>query len=354
MAKKNPNHDLQQTKGQFQFRGIVNGTAKDSFYKEITTKSNKAMRMINFGVEYDKNKKGYISLNGMERDNVYFSKQVEKDGKKTTEMKTIPWNDRFNFSEEGFSLLGINLGLEKVTDSNGKKVNKKEKLVEFDACNSIATNLNDGQSVFIKGNIEYSTYKDKHQSKFVPTQISLCNADIDFESEDFESINKFSQQIIFMGIAPDKECKDKKRFIISGKTVGYSSIEDFEFVTYNEKLAKKLNKVLKPYNAITLYGTIDTVVSVEETTDDEDDGWGDSSAKKNMELISSPFTQEFVVEYADPDSIDTELYTEESVESAIAKINAKNKASNDFGSDDDDDWGTVNNKKTKDDEDEWT
>ena len=89
MATKNPNHDLQQTNGTFQFRGIVTGTAKDGFYKEITTKSNKPMRMVNFGVEYDKDKRSFISLNGMVKDKVHFSKQTEKDGKKTTDVKPV-------------------------------------------------------------------------------------------------------------------------------------------------------------------------------------------------------------------------------------------------------------------------
>lgn len=350
--KKNAPHNLQQTKGQFQFRGIASGTKKDGFFKEIETKSKKPMRMVNFGVEYDKDKRSYITLNGMERDNVYFSKQIEKDGKKTSEIKTIPWADRSKFNEEGFSIMGINLGLEKVME-NGKEVNKKEKLVEYDACNSIALNLTDGQSIFVKGNIEYSTYKEKHQSKFVPSQISLCSSDIDFDDEKFEPINKFSQQIVFMGVAPDKECKDKERFIISAKTIGYNSIEDFEYITYNKKLANKLHKSLKPYNAITIYGRVEAVTSVETVVEDDDDGWGDSSAKKSMEYVSSPFTLELVVDYADPDSIDTELYTEESVEGAIAKLNAKNKAQNEFsGKDSDDDWGSVGSKAT-DEDDEW-
>lgn len=349
MATKNPNHDLQQTNGTFQFRGIVNGTTKEGFYKEITTKSNKPMRMANFGIEYDKDKRSFISLNGMVKEKVHFSKQTEKDGKKTTDVKPVDWSDRFNFNEEGYNLIGVRLGLEKITDDNGKTANKKETLSEYDACGTIGTNLNDGQSVFIKGKIEYSTYKEKHQSKFVPQQISLCSSDIDFEDEKFESVNNFTQQIVYMGIAKDKECKDRDKFIISAKIIGYSSIEDFEFVTYHAKLANNLKK-LKPYTAITVYGDIETVTSVEEV-EDEDDGWGESN---KMERVNQPFVQELVVTGADKDSIDTELYSEESVESAIAKLASKDKANNDFGSTDDDDWGSASTKAVNDeDEDEW-
>lgn len=350
MATKNPNHDLQQTNGTFQFRGIVNGTTKEGFYKELTTKTNKSMRLVNFGVEYNKDKKAYISLNGMEKDKVHFSKRVEKDGKTTTDVKPVNWSDRFNFKEDGYSLIGVHLGLEKIADEKGNEVNKKETLTEFDACNSIATNLTDGQSVFIKGKMEYSTYKGKHQSKFIPTQISLCSSDVNFEDEKFESVNNFTQQIVIMGVEKDKECKDKDRFIVSAKIIGYSSIEDFEFITYKPKLANTLRK-LKPYTAVTVFGDVDTTTSVDEV-EDEDDEWGESN---KMERVNKPFTQEFVITGAKQDSVDTELYSEESVESAIAKLASKDKANKDFGSTDDDDWGSASTKTVNDeDEDEWT
>lgn len=348
--KNNAPHDLQQTKGQFQFRGIVTGTDKDNFYKETNTKAGKPFRAISFGVEYDKDKKDYISLNGMERDNVFFSKRETVDGKTKATTEKVAWKDRFTFKKDGFSLIGVGLGLEKTTDSNGKEVNKKVTLAEFDACDHIKNYLEDGQSVFIKGNIDYSTYDNKHYTKFVPQQISLCSKDIDFDDEKFEPNHQFTQQIVYMGINKDKECKDKDRFIISAKIIGYSSIEDVEFVTYNSKLANTLKKVLKPYNAITVFGDIDVSASV-ETVEEEDDGWG---TPNKMDKISSPFVREMVITGADKDSVDTELYSEESVESAIAKLANKDKTNKEFGGSSDDDWGSVGSSSDDDDDsDEW-
>lgn len=343
--KNNAPHDLQQTKGQFQFRGMVTGTDKDNFYKETNTKAGKPFRSVSFGVEYDKDKKDYISLNGMERDNVFFSKRETVDGKTKVTTEKVAWKDRFNFKKEGFGLIGVGLGLEKTTDSNGKEVNKKVTLVEFDACDHIKNYLEDGQSVFVKGNIDYSTYDNKHYTKFVPQQISLCTKDIDFEDEKFEPNHQFTQQIVFMGINKDKESKDKDRFIISAKIIGYSTIEDVEFVTYHTKLAKNL-KGLKPYTAITVFGDIDVNASVETV---EDDSWGESN---KMERVNSPFVREMVVTGADKDSIDDTLYSESSVESAIAKLNAKNQTNKEFGNDSDD-WGSVGSGSDDNDDDEW-
>lgn len=345
--KNNTLHDLQQTKGLFTFRGVVTGTDKDNFYKDTTTKSGKPFRSINFGIEYDKDKKDFISLNGMERDSVWFSKKDTVDGKTKVTTEKVAWADRFSFKKEGFGLIGVNLGLEKITDAEGKTINKREALVEFDACDRIKNCLEDGQSVFVKGSIEYSTYDNKHYTKFIPQQISLCSKDIDFEDEKFEPNHQFTQQIVYMGVDKDKECKDKDRFVISAKIVNYSSIEDVEFVTYNSKLANTLRKNLKPYNAITVFGDIDVSATVEEV-ETEDDGWG---APNKMDKISSPFVRELVITGADKDSIDTELYSEESIESAIAKLANKDNANKQFGNDSD--WGSVDSSNANDEDDEW-
>lgn len=342
--KKSAPHDLQQTNGLFTLCGIVSGTDKENFYKETKTTNDKSFRRVTFGVEFDKDKKEYVSLNGMQRDQVVFMKRETVNGQTKSVIEKVNWKDRFTFKKEGYSLLGVHLGLSKTTDNNGKEVNEKKVAVEFDACNEIGTHLKDGSSVFVRGKIEFSTYQDKHYTKFVPQQISLCSKDIDFEDEKFESNARFTQTIIFMGI--EKSADTEGKFIISGKVVGYSCIEDVEFVTYNSKLAKTLKKALKPYNAIEIYGNISVTSNAEEV--EEDDEWGESN---KMERNNSPFVRELVVTGANKDSIDKTLYSEESVETAIAKLNAKANAEKEFDSSDD--WGSVNADSGSDDDDEW-
>ena len=338
-AKKN-GLDIQQTKGSFQIRGIVSGTDSDRFFKEMKTKTGKDMRMINFGVDYDKDKRVYVALNGMVKDEVYFSKKDEK-GKTTTQK--VKWKDRNTFNKDGYRLIGVNVGVTKTTDENGKEVNDKKTLVEYDACAEIGANLKDGASVFVRGTIEYSTYKDKHQTKFIPNQVSLCK-DVDFEDEKFEPTADFEQVIIFMGITPND---NKTKFTIEAKIVNYNSIEDAEFVTYNSKLAMTLKKNVKPYTAIKIYGHIDIIGGVEEV-EEQDDGWGESNP---MQRVTSAFERELVIIGADKDSIDTEIYSEEIIEEAIAKQNADKAAQDEYGSD----WGTKKNVvvEAPDDEEEW-
>ena len=74
----------------------------------------------------------------------------------------------------------MNVGLKKVVDSKGNTVNDKRGMTEFDACLYASSNLKDGDSVFIKWKIEFSSFTDDNKTNRnfvnqVPTQISLCS-----------------------------------------------------------------------------------------------------------------------------------------------------------------------------------
>lgn len=347
--KKGRLFDLPETKGAFQLKAIVTGMEKDKAYKEIRTKSNREMRMLNFGATYEDGKTLYINLQGMEQENVYFSKRAEKKGDKPETAK-VPWADRFTYNREGFRLIGKNIGVKKKIDSEGKTVNDKKVLTDFDACKEIKDNLKDGSSVFIRGNIDYSSFVDnngnkKTSTKLIPNQVSLC-ADIDFNDEKFEKQNDFNQVIIFMGIEQEKSDNDKPtgRFIVLAKIVTYSNIEDVEFVTEDTSLANKFRKSLKPYNAIKVSGHMISVTQTE--TVENDDEWGEED---KIEKVSAPTKREFIITGAKGSSIDKELYTEENVMEAIAKIRNANKAEESFGSTSDD-WGNVDSLDDGDDD----
>lgn len=321
---------LPQTKGTFQVRGKVIGTSKDKFYVEKMTKNNKPWRSINFGVQFDSEKTLYVGTNGMERDNVYFCKKIE-DGK--TDKKVIPWKDRFNYHEEGYRMIGVNVGVEKTTDENGNTVNNKKTLTDYDSCKEISDHLRDDMSVFVKGNLEFSTYQDSHRTKFVTSQVSLTKDDVDFEKEEFHPVADFTQMIVFMGVTPNKE---KTRATVEAKIVTYDTIEDAEFIIEDMNLARMFAKQLKPYTGIKVWGRI----SVEKDTEEVEttDCWG---KKNNMDKVNSPTIRELIIEGADPNSIDTGTFTESEIDKAIEEMKAAKAAENDFGGSENGGWGTV-------------
>lgn len=321
---------LPQTKGTFQVRGKVVGADKDKFYIEKMTKNNKPWRSINFGVQFDSEKTLYVGTNGMERDNVYFCKKIE-DGK--TDKKVIPWKDRFNYHEEGYRMIGVNVGVEKTTDENGNTVNNKKTLTDYDSCKEISDHLRDDMSVFVKGNLEFSTYQDSHRTKFVTSQVSLTKDDVDFEKEEFHPVADFTQMIVFMGVTPNKE---KTRATVEAKIVTYDTIEDAEFIIEDMNLARMFAKQLKPYTGIKVWGRI----SVEKDTEEVEttDCWG---KKNNMDKVNSPTIRELIIEGADPNSIDTGTFTESEIDKAIEEMKAAKAAENDFGGSENGGWGTV-------------
>lgn len=328
--------NLPETKGKFEVVGKVFGTKKDGFLKSIKTKNNKQMSIVNFGVTYDDGCSIYENLQGMESDYVYFSKTT--DGK--TVVEKVKWVDRNTFNKEGFRLIGCNVGVTKKIDENGKSVNDKKILVDFDAANEIGKKLEDDKSVYTRGKIEFSSFKnDKgetiRKTALVPNQVSLCQ-DVDFKSEDFKPKNNFNQVIVFMGIDKEKiNNKETGRAIVSAKIINYSTIEDVEFIITDSKLMNLFKKNLKPYTSIKVSGKIVATTQTESIS--EEDEWGEVD---EMEKVSSPTKREFIITGATPSTIDKETYSQEKIEEALTAIAKANKAEEDFGTSESTTWGT--------------
>ena len=344
--------DVPETKGEFKVRGNIKGTAKDSFFESKTTKAGKHMNVLKFGVEVNKDSTVYLDLNPTERDDVYFYKRPAVKGEKGT-TKKIPWLKRADFNEEGFSLIGMKIGINKIIDDKGKEKNETKTYAEFDGAEVLSKQLKDNMGVFIKGSIKYSSFiNDKEEVKrkvsFEPNQVSGVSKDIDFEAEDFKSTNDFQQTIIFMEAVMDESNPDDKKGIISAKIVTYNSIEDTEFIVRDGKLFKMFKKNLKPYTAIKVHGEIFNKVDSEEET--EDDGWGE---KSTFDAVNKSFIRELVIKGADPATIDTETYNQKAIDKAYVAINSTKQAKEEFGNEKaDESWGEVKGDSSNSDDDD--
>ena len=339
--------DLPECKGSFQVKGIVSGVEKDRFYTDKKTATGKDFRMVNFGCEYNKTQTVFMNLNGMPQQEVYFSKRNQDTGK--TDTKKVAWANRNKFNEEGWRMIGVNLGLVKTTDKDGKTVNDRKTMHSFDACEYIKKNLKDDASVFIKGAIDFSSYTDKEGNvrrsvKYVPNQISLCQ-DVIFGdyNEENKPVHDFTQTIVYTGIEKEKENeKDTGRFVLTAKIVTWSDIVDTQFIVTDAKLAGLFKKKLNPYTAISVHGRIEVTHSVQE--EEDDDCWGESNS---MNAVTAPTKTEMIITGASPSTIDKETYTEKNVAEAIKNIKASKAAEQNFSgkanSDDEDasGWGEV-------------
>ena len=341
-------HELKQTSATFQTRGIVFGMKKNNAYQSGTSKNGGSWNSIEFGLNINDKKPIFIKLNGFPRNEVYYYKAAEKKGEKGT-TKKVAWKDRKKSPGEGFRLIGVNISTGK--DENGKNIN--EMFVEYDAVEHLHKTLKDGDSLFVKGNMVFSSYTNKdgqtqRKVELVPTQISYTQEPVDFDAEDFKEMAEFENTLVFSDIEKetDEDGKNTGRFVITGYSIGYSTVDPVSFIidADHAKLAGNIKKKLKPSNSIKTYGRIEIVSNVSTVDDnDDDDGWGESSP---MERQNSPIKREYIIYKAVPDSIDTETYSEDGIAKAIKAIkNAKN-AEEKFADKSDEDtsgWGDADN-----------
>ena len=339
-----------QLRGNFVLSGKLTGRFSNGFYTDGKSSGGKDWRRVHFGVEIEPGKTVYLDLFGATQDNVYFSKTVRgADGKNQTTTKSVPWAKRMKsskelFGEDGYRIIGVTCGCEKIIDKNGKEVNNTKHLTPYDACDEVG-NLQDDDFVFVRGNITYSTYNNNHRVNFEPTQVSLCKP-IDFDAIDFQPNASFTQSIVCMGVAKNEETPGEA--VVTAKIVGYQNIEDTELYTRNGGLAKNLKK-LGQYCHVKVWG--DIVVDGEVQEVEEDTGWGTSN---RMERVGSPFKRKLMITGADPESIDKESYSEEVIEHAMTVIAGIQNAKKDFGKDsenDSNDWGSKNSNLDDEDDD---
>lgn len=333
-------HELAQTKGTFQVRGVVSEMQKETAYQEIETKNGNTMRRLKFAVSPDGKGKIFLELTAFPKSDVYF---YSKDEKKTIK---VPFANRNKPQAEGYNLIGINLGLEKVVDKKGKAINKKITLCEYDATMYIFEHMADGDEVFINGDIEFSSQNTddgvKRYHKLIPKQISLLSQPLDFTAEDFVSHAYFSQQVIKKDIVKNEEKQGE--FVFQTNVVNYSSIEDVEFTVKNSKLAQTLKKNVKPYTSLVVTGSL-YQEPISEQVEVEDD-WGEVN---HMSRINSFSPMQFLITGAKKETLDTETYTKESVTTAQRLIQewgankiteqANGTAKSNKAVDDDEDWG---------------
>lgn len=355
--------NLPQTRGSFEMAGKVTGTQRSNFYNEKETKSGVMRRVLSFGIQTSNENTFYVDLAGMPRDKVYFFRRADKDKGIEKDKKEVAWKDRLTYvAPEGYDMIGVKVGVTKKTNESGKVVNDNKTLTDFDAAKEISENLHDGDNVYVRGNIEYSTYNGKHQIRFVPTQVSLSSKEINFDAEGFEECAQFVQTLVYTGCRKSED----DEVIIDAKIVNYSSIEDAEFfIDYkkdamNKAMADSIRKRLKPYTSFECHGNIVSQQVVEDVNDAEDDLWGGNwNAKNKMKRQSTPVVRKLYIDVINRESFDPNpkdkdaepTYTEDNISEARAKIAANAQAKKDFdgkaaGNDNTDWWGDTKKMNT--------
>lgn len=329
--------ELKQTKNTFKFMGKVRGIDRDGAYKEeITNKvgskrNGETYRSLRFQVETSPTNKNTVQMFDYEPTEVFLWNSDKRKADQNYKGDRVPfaqWEAQQEmYRQQGYAVLQTRVGLEYGED--GKL--QTHGLPSYVASQEIYTNLSNGDSVIVEGEIRYSYYKNRNdeeveQKTYTIKKLFKLKDDIDFESEKFEEVTYFEQEMVFVGADIDKT---EGKAYVTGRMIDYGkNTHDSQFVINfkNEdgtgydsgmvKLAEAFAKRFKFGDLINVFGDAVNRVVVSEEEAPEDDGddlfkdFGGKKKPKHAEkFVARTYIQEMTINGVD--AWDKAVYTED-------------------------------------------
>lgn len=292
--------ELQQTASYFKFVGKATRLDKDFTYREAVAEKGKnegkTYRGLNFGVKTSDTNEMTVQMFSFEPEKVFlWNSEMAKEAKeknkeyKGTRVDFDEWyENQEKFREDGYAVLQSRIGLER--DEKGNAISHG--LPTFVASKELYEGLDNGDSVFVEGNISYSNYekngKSELRTNYNIEKLYITKKPVDFEDEKFKEVTYFEQQFVFVSAELVK--KEKKAYI-TGRTINYTKdFTDVQFVIdyknpdYDpedeessetikalEKLAKNLTKRVKFGDLLKVWGNALNRAIVTEVEDEDDE-----------------------------------------------------------------------------------
>ncbi|QWU14335.1 hypothetical protein SAMN04487895_101637 [Paenibacillus sophorae] len=252
--------ELQPTYGYFEAIGIVTGLSST---KSVTEgeKEDCQWKRLQFGIKVSHNAFVYVELMGMKtsRVKVYEAYGNREDNKYIM----VDWNELNKFITKKYkipNMIKIN-----INDEPSDLVQ-----MSYDAITYLNSNLNDGDTILIRGTTKIEDYNGEIQEKFTIKSIYSYDP-INFDDKKYFISAYFSQEVIFVGF----EQIDKNKYSLFGKIVikessGFRAIP-YNFIVYksgdNTELIDYLSNKIHFGSLIKVYGNIRHYVPI--TTNDE-------------------------------------------------------------------------------------
>lgn len=329
--------EIPAMRGTFAVRGIVTAFNKTEPY-EKKTKTGKDWRKIQFDVTSSEGNIHKMQIQAFVGEKVYFSGRVKDEtGADKTVVEEVYWNDRLKYKKDGFLPIDrVSFGLKKVTNAEGKEENEKHTKVTYDAIEDIYNLLEVGMSVYVRGNIQVEEYTRQDGAKgnttrLIPTQISLTQAPIDFNAEDFQETATFELQ----AIAEEIEVTGSEEVTITGLFIGNQRLGRQTLVFKNDPSmpegfdlavwingCRNLQRAPKYVSAIFAGNMVNTA---NQESVSQDDGAVDefgfpTSYVSPLRNRGTGYRREFLCSGIVPSSIDKDTYTEENVDTFITQF----------------------------------
>src|SRR6185437_6103136 len=198
------------------------------------------------------------------------------------------------------------------------------------ASQEIFNNINNGDSIVIEGNISYSRYKNRDDKMVEQKNYNIEKVfkikDVDFESEKFEEVTYFEQEMVFVDAVAEKK---EGKVYVTGRHINYNkTFHDTQFVVdYSDgeggtdagmvKLADAFLKKFKFGDLLNVFGdTLNRVIIEEveeEDTSEEDDLLASLGGKSKPKHAQSYANRTYISELQihGVDAWDKKVYREE-------------------------------------------
>jgi hypothetical protein len=325
---------LEETKGSFTLKGIIHGLSNDNSVREGVTSSDKDYKAVSFYIETSPNNRVRVEMFGMERDVVFYSSKEKKS-------KKVPFENRSKVNLKGYRLMGVNL------NPTGSKTDRKT-LIEYDAIDYLKENFKDGDSVYVSGQLDFSSFENKqgetvNKTGFRIQSISKEKEPIDFTEEDFVPHAFFKQDIVVSDLI-----EEENKLYINAKIIKYKGeITDTTFVVEADRLkkfAKTLKKNLKFGDFIQVKGWIVSLALEEEAqaeVEDDSDDWGGETPEGMDNSYIVNYINELQIVNVDKETYEPQKYTEEDLFSQEEEDYGEDVDDSDDGFEDEDDDGEL-------------
>ena len=297
------------------------------------------MARVKFDIQTAKDNTIYgIEMTGFPKEKVRYTHKTD-DGTKSYE---LDWKDRYNdkmikavCGDAEVSLaFAKTVGFERVKyidkkdgDKEKERVNRKS-LLDYDAATEMVAKkqagvIGDGTPFYVSGKVIPNSWVDgdgniKRSVKLQPDTVTLTG-EINLDEMDEEAERKaatFTSEIVV------KEFNELNgETYMTGILVGYDYIEEMEFKFDRPSLAETFKRNVKPYSCIKCAGVIKQEAMQEEVEENKElSSWGDMGDYSTKRTAKTKMV--WKIGAADPNTIDTESYSEEAIEKAKQALKA--------------------------------
>lgn len=337
---------LEQTRGLFKLRGFVKGVDRDNAFEESVrtdgTRAGETFRKLNLGIQTTDSNQIRVGLFSYEPEEVFIWNSAKKKKNKDYKGERIPYEQYLEtkeiLKENGDAVLQSRVGVEH--DEKGKAISHS--MTHFEAIEEIYTNIDNDDSVYVEGQVGYSSYKNKEDEDVTGINYNIekfykSSKPYDFDDEKYEPMHYYEQQFVYVDSMIDKSAK---KLYVTGRIIDYrqNTVDAVFVVNYGDdesmgKLAKNINKKFQFGDLVTVFGEVLNESIETEVEDSEDDsilaGLGGKSQPSHASRTNVTYNREMTIDGVT--QWEKKKYTLEDFEANETVVESKEDLSNELG-----------------------